>query len=553
MSTFSWAVFATLLFISPSISAQNTAADPTLDAKNWMHSDFSTTKIHGVGTDAAILFLKSKNVKPTTITVAVLDSGVEPDHEDLKANMWVNPAEIKGNNIDDDKNGYIDDVNGWNFIGGKNGNVNYDTYEMLRIVKQYRPMFEGENAAKNKRKMKKEFALYEKAKAEYTTKKEEAKSGLQMVQMQKDMILEQFTALKGLIGTKKLTQENVDAIVPKDEKETSMKQGLQQLIKSNIPDLDNKNIDDIIVLINQQLKEGEDHYKVEVDYQLNEDYDARSVVGDDYSNKTEKYYGNNDVEGPDAMHGTHVAGIIAAVRNNGKGMNGIAGDVAKIMSVRVVPNGDERDKDIANAIRYAVDNGARVINMSFGKGYSPEANLVWKAMKYAQKKNVLLVHGAGNDNVNVDTENRYPSKFKDGADKPFIKNCITVGANTDDNTELKADFSNYGVKKVDLFAPGTAIYSTVIDNKYKNLDGTSMASPAVAGCAAFLWAYFPHLKVVQVKEILMASVDKVSSKVTIGKNDKGEMVTSTFTDLSVAGGTIDLLSAVKLAYEKYSK
>jgi subtilisin family serine protease len=340
----------------------------------------------------------------------------------------------------------------------------------------------------------------------------------------------------------------VNAITTKTEEETQLKEGLLEIANS----VEGKTMDEIMAMVSSQIDEAKKHYKDELDFSLNENFEPRTIVGDNYANKTERIYGNNDVEGPDAFHGTHVAGIVGAVRNNGKGMDGIAGDVAKIMSVRVVPNGDERDKDIANAIRYAVDNGAKVINMSFGKAYSPEADLVWAAMKYAQKKNILLVHGAGNDNLNIDTLIHYPTPYKIGKKKPFVNNCITVGASTMDNGALKADYSNYGTH-VDLFAPGSTIYSTIPDNTYKDADGTSMASPVVAGCASLLWAYFPHLTPKQVKEILMATVDKNDDTVVLSKDRKGNKRTTTFSKISTAGGTINVYKAVQLAYEKYNK
>ncbi|MCT6869905.1 MAG: S8 family serine peptidase, partial [Apibacter sp.] len=232
---------------------------------------------------------------------------------------------------------------------------------------------------------------------------------------------------------------------------------------------------------------------------------------------------------------------------------GIAGDVAKILVVRAVPDGDERDKDIANAIHYAVDNGAKIINMSFGKPFSPNKERVWEAMKYAEKKGVLMVHAAGNDNKNVDTEYNYPTNFKDNENKSFVNNWITVGASTRYNNSLKASFSNYGKEKVDIFAPGLEIYSTITKGKYKFLQGTSMASPVVAGCAALLWAYFPQLSAEQVKEILFITANKSTTAVEAGgESDNSPAITTTFDQLSSTGGVVDVYRAVKYAYDNFN-
>src|SRR5690606_37975267 len=258
---------------------------------------------------------------------------------------------------------------------------------------------------------------------------------------------------------------------------------------------------------------------------------------------------NNEVEGPDAFHGTHVAGIIGAARNNGKGMNGVAGDVVELMSVRMVPDGDERDMDVANAIRYAVDNGAKVLNMSFGKAFSPEKELVYEAIQYADSKGVLMFHAAGNDNKDLDYNTNYPSNFKDNEMVSLTKNWITVGASTRNNDALKASFSNFGTVKVDIYAPGTEIYATVPDQKYRYLQGTSMASPVAAGAAALIWAYFPHMTSQQVKEVLFETVNKSDAIVKVGSEGDERK----FSDLSVTGGVIDVNKAVRLAYERYGK
>lgn len=514
--------------------------------KDWFHQDFEKTGVRGVGTNEALEFLKSKGLKPTPIVVAVIDGGVEPDHEDLAANMWKNPKEIPGNGKDDDKNGYIDDVFGWNFIGGKNGNVNVDTYEMVRVIKEYKPLFEGEKANENKKLYPDKFKTYERAQKEYNEKLDELGGGAEQMEMVKQQLEEQLgKPIKAVLGNLPITEENINNIKPKDQKEERIKTGLLQMLQQT-PEINGKTADQLIAFITEEMEEeiGGSETKKQ---QLSMTFDPRDIVGDNYADKTEKFYGNNDVEGPDGLHGTHVAGIIAAVRNNKKGMDGVAGDVAKIMAVRVVPDGDERDKDVANGIRYAVDNGAKILNMSFGKGYSLEKEIVWEAMKYAESKGVLMVHAAGNDNKNLDVEYNYPTNFKEGEKKSFVNNWVTVGASTRYPDNLKASFSNYGSYTVDIFAPGLEIYSTAPDSKYRTLQGTSMAAPVFSGCAAVLWSYFPHLTAQQVKEILLSTADVDTSIINLGDEKMS------FDSLSVSGGTVNLHKAVRLAWEKYRK
>jgi subtilisin family serine protease len=283
-----------------------------------------------------------------------------------------------------------------------------------------------------------------------------------------------------------------------------------------------------------------ENYKTDLDYGYNLDFDPREIVGDNYAVMNEKGYGNNDVKGTGGpVHGTHVAGIIGANRKNEIGIKGIADNV-RIMALRAVPNGDERDKDIANAIRYAVENGALIINMSFGKKYSPNKEYVDQAVKYAESKGVLLVHASGNENENIDKDTHFPTRFY--LDGKEATNWIDVGASgaEPDNT-FAADFSNYGKKTVDFFAPGVEIYSTTSSNSYQSLGGTSMASPVVTGVAAMLMSYFPHLTPMEVRDILRQSSRKFDKlKVLKGESEN-------FSDLSISGGLINAYEAVKLA------
>ncbi len=509
------------------------------DLMTWYHKDFATTKVYGVNTENAYKFLESKGLKASPVVVGVLDSGVQVDHPALKNNLWKNVNEVPNNGKDDDGNGYIDDVYGWSFIGGKNGDIDVDNMEVTRVVKKYKPLFEGEDSAKNKAnqaKMPEEFAMYMKSKDIFSKKSVEAKQGFQTYSMIEKLI----PNMVKLLGNKTLTPENVAAIKPtQDQGDAIALQILPQMAQS--PEMAGKTGAELEKAIREEIKPALDYFKPQAEQQYNLDFDPRKeIVGDNYDDYSEKKYGNNHYEGPDALHGTHVAGIIAGNPHGKEVQYGVAHKVAKIMTVRTVPNGDERDKDVANSIRYAVDNGAKILNMSFGKPVSPGKNVVWDAFKYAEEKGVLLVKAAGNENENVEENVYYPTNFKNPKDaKPFVTNMIVVGASTNDNNALKASFSNYNKKMVNVFAPGDKIYSAVPKDKYEYEQGTSMASPVVAGAAAVLLAYMPNLTPAQIIESLV----KTSNKSTV--ND--------FAGLSEAGGVIDVAKAAEYAYANFYK
>ena len=518
------------------MAAQAVAPENDKDLKTWYHKDYATTKVYGVNTENAYKFLESKGLKPKSVIVGVLDSGVEVDHPGLVKNMWKNPNEVPNNGKDDDGNGYIDDVYGWNFLGGKNGDVDVDNMEVTRVVKKYKPLFEGDDSTKNKAnqtKMPEEFAMYMKSKDIFTKKSEEAKQSLQLYTMINNAIPDMIKLLNG----KNLTKETLAGIKPATQQDAMAMQVLAQV--SNDPQVAGKPAAEVETYLKAQMKEALDYFTPQAEKGFNLDFDPRaSIVGDNYDDYSEKSYGNNHYEGPDAKHGTHVAGIIAGLVNGSENQYGVASRVAKIMTVRAVPDGDERDKDVANAVRYAVDNGAKILNMSFGKPVSPGKNVVWDAFKYAESKGVLLVKAAGNENEDIAEHQYFPTNFKAATDeKPFINNMIVVGANTNDADMLKASFSNYDAKMVDVFAPGDKIYSTVPDGKYEYLQGTSMASPVVAGAAAVLLAYMPNLKPEQIIESLV----KTSNANTTNGFDK----------LSRSAGVIDVAKAAEYAYSNF--
>ena len=476
-----------------------------------------------ISTEEAYGELKGLNGKK--VIVAVIDTGTDIYHEDLQNVLWVNRDEIPGNYIDDDNNGYRDDVHGWNFIGFETGhNVKSETLIETRIVRA------GNNYPGKK-------DMYQKARIAYFMGKKEAKNKRDYYQK----------VVNDLIELKSYSQEHN---LPFE------KQAIHKAV------LANSELTKTYNLISDELEKGTnfetienswksklDAYQKQLDFYYNPQFESRDIVGDDVKDDTQRYYGNNDVVGPFPNHGTHVSGIIAAERDNGIGIDGIANKV-ELMILRVVPDGDERDKDIANAILYAVNNGATIINMSFGKKFSWNRSLVDSAVKYAEKNDVLIVHSAGNLSIELDGNNSFPSPVYESnglfASKS-PKNWIEVAASTNElNENLAATFSNYSNKYVDLFAPGYHIKSTIIDDQYALYNGTSMAAPMVSGVAAVLRSYFPDLKAEEVKHIIMKSVTKIDLNVIKpSDHNKNELVP--FSTLSKSGGVLNFEAAVKTA------
>ncbi|MBU6343027.1 MAG: S8 family peptidase [Bacteroidetes bacterium] len=516
--------------------------------ENWFTLDPVKDKVNGTGADETLKQLKAKGKKSQTIIVAVLDSGVDYKHEDLKDVMWTNPGEIPNNGKDDDNNGYVDDIHGWNFIGGKDGkNVDHDTYELTREYVRLGKKYNNVDGKSLSGDAKKEYDAYMEIKAAFEEKRGELEGQKSQMDAQFGKIEGAFAAIEKTTGKKNFTMEDLGKIDAGSNAELKEALGIAKAVMAQglTPES-----------LEEQKTEAYDYFNGGLKYGLNPDYNPRSIVGDNYDDLSNRFYGNNDYRGPDASHGTHVAGIIAAKRDNGIGINGIADNV-RIMSVRCVPDGDERDKDVANAIYYAVDNGASIINMSFGKGYSPNKAYVDAAMKYAADHDVLLVHAAGNDSENNDTDPNFPNDMYKKPVKAGLfkkeKNVSTwmeIGALSWKGGEKRvANFSNYGKKNVDLFSPGVAIYSTVPDNKYASFQGTSMASPAAAGVAAIIRSYYPELSAKQVKNILESSVIKQDGEV----NKPGSTEKVKFSDLCVSGGIISATNAAAMAEKTQGK
>jgi subtilisin family serine protease len=507
--------------MNPICGQEKNIDDFKKENQNWFNKDFESDNILGASVDKTYESLLPQLKVKDTIVVAVIDGGVDIKHEELAGKIWINKKEIPNNGIDDDGNGYVDDVNGWNFIGSKSGeNIHFENIEATRVMREHQ-----------------NDSTYLKAKRLYDTELSKSKNDSINIARFEANYQKAILIIKSNTGIVVKQAEDLNKItIYPNQSVKNAKLYLQSKYEKGFSEKD--------------FNDMKEHNKESLKYFLNPNYNPRSLVGDNPGNINDRNYGNNDVTGPRPEHGTSVAGIIAANRNNSIGINGIASSV-KIMPLRVVPEGDERDKDIALAIIYAVDNGARIINMSFGKQISPNKSFVDDALKYAEIHNVLVIHASGNDGLNIDKSESYPSgKFLNGY---IASNWMNVGAsNMHADKYLPAKFSNYGQKSVDIFAPGRGIVSLNPSNLYSMHSGTSVATPVVTGVAALLLSYFPELTPQELISILLEGSYKVQKpkKVIIPNLSDASVTKAKFNTLSKSGGIVNAYNAFIIATQR---
>ncbi len=506
-----------------------TVAKATVDTPptNWQLLDELNDHLPGIGVLRAEQTLLAGQRPKQTVIVAVIDGGVDTAHVDLLPHLWRNAKEIPANGVDDDHNGYVDDTWGWNFIGGPGGkDVDHETLELTRLYSRCKAIAPLSVAGPAPSAA--ECATVE---AQFPAKLDTAKRTLTNIEGAANALQRSTEILSAAIPDS-LTEERVQAYAPQDQAQQQARAIWLQLAKLHIT----KHV------IDEALKE----YHSQVDFQYDTTYDPRpGIVGDNLRDLAQRDYGNRDVMGPDALHGSHVSGIIGAVYDPKEGIQGVA-QAVRIMMVRTVPDGDERDKDVANAIRYAVDNGAQVINMSFGKPFSPQKSAVDDAVKYADAHGVLMVHAAGNDGQDIDAGHNFPTPYY--LDGGRATNWIEVGASTwVGGDSLAASFSNYGKDRVDVFAPGVDILSTIPGNKFERDQGTSMASPVVAGLAALIMSYYPNLTAADVRRIILDSATRYATQMVARPGSKEGDPLVPFGTLSETGGIVNAYAALKLA------
>ena len=503
-------------------------ADPP---KNWHTMDLSTDGFFGISLNQAYIFVKGKKSK--TVVVATIDSGIDTAQKDLQGILWVNPKEIPGNGIDDDHDGYVDDVHGWNFLGGKNGKCDYtETTEEVREYAKLQGKYANLTSAPAGDEKGYNYWLVVKATHDSTVNKSST----------------ELSELKPEMNVLMVTNGYIKSALKLSPDATFDIHDLDKIQSTNDTVSRSKYVWNMVLTqegggsTNAKVLKDLSEYLEKLSNDVNPDLNSRKeIVGDNPDVMDGKPYGNNILKYPDASHGTGVAGLIGAKRNNGYGIDGVADNV-RIMSIKAVPNGDEYDKDIANAIRFAVDHGAKVVNMSFGKKISPHKDWVDAAIKYAAEKDVLLVQASGNDNQNIDDKPEFPNDhFLDGTTSD---NLISVDASAwKQDTTLAANFTNYG-KNTDLFAPGVKVTSIDANAEFNTADGTSFASPITAGIAALILEYYPKLTAAQVKEAILASATPLKG-VMVYKPGTHDLVD--FTTLSKTGGVVNAYKALEIA------
>jgi len=526
-------------------------AQTNVSSKNWHWKDYKKDTVHGISLYQAYEFLSKTEKKSTPIIVAILDGGIDTNHLELKNKLWVNQKEIPNNGIDDDNNGFVDDIHGWNFLGGKDGrNIDKAADEKSRIYHTYKSQFESitDSTRLKTALQKKLYQTWKQAAAALAFSNQDA-ANLQYIKMARNALQRLGKVISREMNDSNFTIQNLETFQPVGritlEAKMAYIKSVQIIgIEKETPYAEM--MDDL-----NEYIEGKEKSSMA---KLTPPENIRAeIIKDHYEDLFDNHYGNNDIMGPNSKHGTHVAGLVASIPDSDWQISKLYPSI-QIMGVRVVPDGDEYDKDIALGIRYAVDNGAKIINMSFGKSFSPEQPWVDSAIRYAAKKDVLLIHSAGNEFYDLDNiqvyPNPYSSTFQDTA-----KNVLTVAASSDlfINGSLLTDFSNFGPKIVDVLSPGNKIYSTFPGaTNHGYLQGTSMSAPIVSHIAALIRSYYPPLTAIEVKKIIMQSVWKpVNHNESFSIPQKVE--NKKLQEIAFAGGIVNAANALIMANEYIQK
>ncbi len=518
-------------------------------SQNWHWKDYTQDHVHGISLYQAYQKISTLSLKPSPIVVAVMDGGVDTNNIEIKSKLWLNKKEIPNNGVDDDHNGYIDDIHGWNFLGGKDGsNINKASDEKSRVYHKYKHIYEGQKIDINQLNptQKKQYEMWQQAALEIEFSDEDA-ANLRYMGIATNALKKLGNTIVREMNDSSFTVEKLISFQPLGRNTLDAKMAYLRTI--NLLGIERETpFNEIIDELNEYIEGKEKSSKAKITPPAPI---RAEIIKDNYENLSDKFYGNNDITGPNAKHGTHVAGLVASIPDSAWKVNSLYPDL-KIMGVRVVPDGDEYDKDIALGIYYAVDNGAKIINMSFGKSFSPEQIWVDNAIRYAATKDVLIIHSAGNEYYDLDSKAVYPNPYSSYLNDTS-KNVLTVAASSDEfiNNTLLTDFSNYGPRIVDVLSPGNKIYSTLPgQNNHGYLQGTSMSSPIVSHIAAMIRSYYPNLSAVEVKKIIMQSVWKptdLNQKYIVPEKETSKSLP----EIAAAGGIVNASNAIQLA-AKYS-
>ncbi|MBC2838309.1 S8 family serine peptidase [Robiginitalea sp. SC105] len=502
-------------------------------ARGWHHADWQRDSLPGISLDKAYTWLRENRGRQEgkEVVVAILDTKIDVNHEDIRDNLWTHPGEIPGNGLDDDGNGYTDDVHGWNFLGNSDGeDVHYQLRETARAARLLALADTAALGHSDPRRL----ATLRKYAAAYREDSSFFRHNFRLLDSIYGSYRDARRILEPLLGKRLRNRASLDSLA-------ELQPGLEGPIDHFRDFILRYNLSDSLIQTNRETDSIQNRYF------YNPDYDERAIIGDRPDDFFDRRYGNPMVRGRVPFeHAIGVAGVLAARRDQGLGVQGIANPI-RIMPVVMVAEGDEHDKDVALAIRYAVDNGARIINMSWGKRQSLYPEWVADAIRYASERDVLLVHSAGNLADDLDAVDYYPLDYT--RDGEFTRSFITVGALAPRRgRSLVARFSSYGQRNVDLFAPGDLIYTAQTGNTRAFKQGTSFAAPLVARVAALVWSYYPDFSAAEIKDILLASATRIDAEVYLPqKDEQAERELVPFSRLSRSGGILNAFAALQLA------
>ena len=533
------------LFVLISCSHQVVVQNKQLESYPWSKQNYGKDMNNGISLEKLQTSTLLTNPSEQNVIVAVLDTQTDIDHEAISEQLWINEDEIPNNNIDDDGNGYVDDVNGWNFMGFDNdGYFRYQNFEYTRILR-YKDDFLNKNSvyAKSDSLLSLEYdravITQKRYHRFYTNWAKSLDFSIDMWQTVTDSLIRFFpdedydlNTLDSLYSIYKINDKSY--IKRRDDRDTD----LGALIFYKIVDLET-NTNSLKNVIDSKLQKDSI-----INYNLNVNVDRKLQF-----KRTGAFYGNNklNINKYSNNHSTEVISIIAGSATKEELISFHKN--IKVMPICISVSGDEHDEDVANGIRYAVDNGAKVINMSFGKQFSLYPEIVHQAFLYAQQHNVLLVHASGNDAIDIDATPFYPIDINYYTGEEGVQNFINVGAiSKRTDSTMVSSFSNYGKKNVDIFAPGEYIHVAQATKKQYGYDsGTSLSAPLVSATAALLYLYFPKLSVFDIKECILESGNSIDKNV-LKPGTKNEYVH--FSELCSSGKILNVYAAFLMANKK---
>lgn len=531
---------------------------------DWYNCSFGEDGVYGAEVNKAYEFLKGKKVKKRPV-VALIGTGLDVEHEDLKQAIWVNPGE-QADGKDRDKNGFIDDINGWNFLGGKNGQVmerliQEGDREFLRLKDKYADyitsngeffkIIDGKRVKVSAPENLSEYSYYKNV-VMPESQLARIYGGWNMAYVIAEYGQKFKEDLRAKFPGQRITLQEFQTCYDPNAPQDTLSDVTFTLIATAFQLYKTDDLDFVYkTFVETGVARGKESYEEALKAY---GYDGRKdIVGDDYLNINDNKYGNNVLLTSDAGLGTMQGGIIGGKRGNGLGNDGIM-DEAEIMALRVTASGGEPYiKDMVLAIRYAADHGVDIIVLPQQNTLYPDGQKEWmiEALRYAESKGILVIVPAWELSQDLAKQTFYPNRRMTG-DKELTNLMVISSSDKEGNPSLNA---NYGAKELDLFAPGINIYSAYTGDTYQIGSGVGLASASVAGVAALIKAYYPHLTGSQIRDILLESVTSrkgVEVEKGIEVDGKQTQDLFLFDDLCLSGGILNAYQAI-MAADKLGK